>query len=147
MSSDQLLEFAGNHPLLMMALLVVCVLVVANEVTTLLKAGMKISPQEAVLKYNRDEAVFLDTRSHNDFAAAHIVGAIHYPAANASERLATLSKYKTKTLIYYSQSGADPHAIGRLLKKEGFETIFELEGGYDGWLAQSMPVEASRKKK
>lgn len=131
----------------MMALVAVLIMIIANEVAVISKAGIKITCQEAVLKFNREGAIFLDTRGQNDFDSAHIVGAISMPAAYAQERISTLAKYKDKILIYYTQSGADPQAIGRLLKKEGFAHFFELEGGYDGWIAQNMPIEKKRAKK
>ena len=59
---SQYLEFAGNHPLLMAALVLVIAVLVMNEFRRKLLGFKELSVNEAVRLINHDDALALDVR-------------------------------------------------------------------------------------
>ena len=66
---EQLLEFAGNHLLLVSALVLTLGLLGAH---TLLGGKDNIDPQQATLMMNHEGAVVVDVRPMADFGKGHI---------------------------------------------------------------------------
>ena len=139
---EQLLEFAGNHPLLITALVVVSVLLALNLAT----AGGKnnIGPQQATLMINHDEAVVIDVRPMADFNQGHIVNALNMPINGFAKELGRLEKYKRKPLIVGCRSGNQSQLACRQLRKAGFEQVYNLRGGMMGWQSANLPMTKKR---
>ena len=75
---DRLLEFAGNHTLLVFALVTSFMLVIFTELRRKATGMMAVQPTDAVKLINND-AVVLDMRSAESFSRGHIVGARNVP--------------------------------------------------------------------
>ncbi|MGB1239405.1 MAG: rhodanese-like domain-containing protein [Pseudomonadales bacterium] len=75
----------------------------------------------------------IDVRGSSDYAKGHIRGAIHldYRAMNFTERLQQMDKRQTY-LLYCNDSGRSVKAL-RLMKKLGFTSVYELQGGIKAW--------------
>mgnify|MGYP001549244336 CR=1 FL=1 len=146
MTQVQLMEYISNHPFLVIALVVVVVMVIANEAAMFTTGGTSLIPQMAVNLYNQKDALFIDTRSDADYDKGHIADAVHFPASYAEERLDTLEKHKQKPLILYSQNGMDIQSTIKLLKNNGFDEVYELKGGLSAWVSDNMPIQKRRKK-
>ncbi len=135
---EQLIEFAGNHLILIGALAVVTVLLVQNLVTASDKQS--IQPQVATSLINREEAVVLDVRPMDDFNHGHIVNAINIPASSMKNQLNQLKKYRNKPIIVTCRSGAQSGSICKQLRKEGFERVYNLHGGLLAWQNANQPL-------
>ena len=70
---SQYLEFAGNHPLLMAALVLVIAVLVMNEFRRKLLGFKELSVNEAVRLINHDDALALDVRDSRSITAARLV--------------------------------------------------------------------------
>ena len=79
---DTYLEFAGNHPLLVSALLLSFFVLIFTELQRKARGLTNLDPQDAVRLINAD-AVVIDLRSAEAFARGHIV--------NANNRMARLA--------------------------------------------------------
>ena len=99
---DQLIEFAGNHLLLVTAFVVLLVAIIVQENK---KAGKGIGVQEATRLINRENAVVVDLRSKQEFAAGHVLDAVNIPFSNLSSRVAELEKSKDKPVILVCKMG------------------------------------------
>lgn len=99
-----------------------------------------VSPAEAVLLINRENALVLDVREEGEFAAGHIPDAKNIPLAKLAERLNELRKYQQKPLLVNCQSGMrTANACGQL-KQAGFTRIYNLRGGLAAWNEAKLPV-------
>lgn len=105
-------------------------------------SGIKqITPQEAVMLFNRQEALVLDVREQSEWSDGHIAKAKHIPLGQLKNRLGDLEKYKGKPIIAVCRSGnRSSHACG-VLKKAGFETLHNLAGGMQAWEQAGLPKE------
>ena len=104
-----------------------------------------LSPVDATLKINRDDALVLDVRTPDEFARGHIVGARHIPMPDLERRLPELDKFKSKPVILCCQSGARSASALATLKKAGFEQAFNLRGGLQEWERAGQPLSRKRK--
>lgn len=101
-------------------------------------AGM--SPTEAVLLINRDNALVLDVRDDAEFAAGHITDARHIPFAQLEERIGELRKFKDKPVLVNCQAGARGAKACDVLQKQGFTKVYNLQGGLNAWQQAKLPV-------
>lgn len=145
MTQELLFEFIGNHPFLILGLVIVVVLIIGNEFQILRSGTKSVTPQTAINLYNRQDAVFVDTRGDADFEQSHVGNALHIPSGYLVERVSSLEKYKEVPIIIYSQNGNDLNSSIKLLKSSGFNDVFELRGGFSTWLTDNMPVQSGRK--
>lgn len=93
---------------------------------------------EAKMKANKGQIV--DVRTPKEFTAGHIDGAInlHVYDKDFEQRLDKLDK-KKPVYVYCKVGGRSSEAVD-IMKKKGFITITELEGGIDAWLEAGKPV-------
>ena len=112
---------------------------------TSLRGGRGITPAQATALINRDDAVVVDVREAGEFAAGHLINARHIPLAELEKRIGELEKFKDKPVILNCQSGSRSGAACTILRKAGFTSVHNLEGGIGAWEQAGMPI--SRKKK
>tara|TARA_R110002111_G_scaffold145463_3_gene211976 strand:+ start:94 stop:507 length:414 start_codon:yes stop_codon:yes gene_type:complete len=134
----QLLEFAGNHLILVSAFFFILVMLMVNFAQA---AGSKgVLPIEAVQLLNRENALPLDVRSRDDFDAGHIINAVHIPAAEIKTRSGELKKSGDRPIIVYCATGNTSLAAVKELTDAGFEQVYSLKGGISAWRADNLPL-------
>ena len=122
MDTNQLIEFAGNHPVLVMALAGILLMLVLSEIQQRLSNTREVSPAEATRLVNHENEVLIDMRDDKDYRQGHIVNAISAPLADGKVP-ATLEKYRDKPVIVYCQRGQRSAGYCSQLGKQGFETV------------------------
>lgn len=139
----QLLEFAGNHLLLVGALIAILSLLIYNLAIDMGGKGM-VSPQQATELINREDGVVVDVRPMADFNKGHIIRAINIPMSGFQNQLGQVEKYKKKPIIVACRSGAQSSLACKQLQRNGFERVYNLKGGILAWQSKNLPM--SRKK-
>ena len=107
--------------------------------------GAKLSgiEQADTLKATRlynDDALVLDVREDKEFAAGHIPKAKHIPLGQLAGRLNELDKFKNKPVLVTCRSGNRSARACGMLKKAGFETVYNHAGGIIAWERANLPV-------
>ena len=138
----QLVEFVGNHWILVLALLIILGLLAHN---LLLGNKGSVEPLVATGMINRQDAVIVDVRPTADFSKGHIINALNIPMNGFSKQLATLEKFKGRPIIISCRSGAQSSGACAQLRKQGFDQVYNLRGGVLAWQNANLPL--SRKKK
>lgn len=115
------------------------VLVIAYTLRERVKSGVPVSNNELTALVNSDKAIILDIRPSAEFKAGHLVDAVNIPYERINADLATLEKYKTKTIIIVDKIGQYAGTAGRQLAKEGFD-VRRLSGGISEWQNQNLPL-------
>ena len=141
---DRFLEFAGEHTLLVFALLTSFLLVVFTEIRR--KAGdvTAVLASDAVKLINNDAAV-IDLRSADSFARGHIVNATNVPFDELDGRIGKLDKLKGKPIVAVCDAGITSTKAVDALKRAGFESVYSLKGGMTGWSQDGLPVVTGKK--
>lgn len=134
---DQLIEFIGNHFLMVGAwILTLAMLLLAEN----RKAGKAITPAQATQLINKENAIVVDIRPKKEWATGHITNAKHIPLSDLERRMDELSKHQQKPIIVVCNLGQAAGTATRKLKAAGFEKAVRLSGGMTEWKGQSLPI-------
>ena len=82
--------------------------------------------------------VFLDVRTAEEYAEAHVQGAVLIPLQQLEGRLNEVPK--EKRVYVYCRSGKRSVAASNMLVKAGFTNIENIEGGIQAWQEAGYPV-------
>jgi rhodanese-related sulfurtransferase len=136
----RIIEFTGNHTVLVLAFLGTLGALVFTEISRRFSGLKSVGPVEATQLSNRENAVFLDIRDEGEFKGGHIPEAIHIPLKQLPERATELDRFKNVPVIAYCRSGTRTGGVGGILKKHGFENVYNLSGGISAWQSANLPV-------
>lgn len=99
-----------------------------------------VSPAEAVLLINRENAIVLDVREESEFAAGHIPDAKNIPLSKLAERINELRKFQQKPVVVNCQTDMRSAKAFGQLKEAGFTNLYNLRGGLNAWNEAKLPV-------
>ena len=143
---DRLLEFAGNHTLLVFALVASFLLAVFTELRRKASGMLAVAPTEAVKLINND-AMVLDLRSAESFSRGHIVGARNVPMDQLDGNMEKLARFRNKPVVAVCDAGVTSTRAVNALRKSGFESVYNLKGGMSAWGQAGLPVVSGKKTK
>jgi rhodanese-related sulfurtransferase len=140
---EQILEFAGNHTLLVTAFVVILAALAWNLASD---PGGKnsVDPTKATELINHEDAVVVDVRSIAEFGKGHIINAVNIPLNGFKDQLKQLEKHRDKPIVVCCQSGSRSGTAVRILQKEGFAQAKNLRGGMLAWSNANLPVRHKR---
>jgi len=104
------------------------------------KTGQGITPSEATLLINRDEAKVIDVRDPGEFASGHLPDALNIPLSELSNRHQELEAFKEFPLLVYCASGGRSSRACSDLSKRGFNKLHNLSGGVSAWKQAGLPI-------
>jgi rhodanese-related sulfurtransferase len=90
----------------------------------------------AALATDPDRFHLIDVRDAEDYAAAHVMGAVHVPLAELEDRAGELPTGRIPVTICGKGGGRSAEGA-EILKRLGRPDALWLEGGTTGWLAQN----------
>ena len=135
---DQFTEFVVTNWALFVALVIIVALLARTWVTP---GGIKsIGPMEAVSLSSHKNGIFIDVRTDEEYREGHILHCLHAPLGLLDSKLQTIGKYKDRPLIVYCRSGNRSGRAGGILKKQGFNEIYNLAGGVMAWQSANLPL-------
>jgi rhodanese-related sulfurtransferase len=143
---DRFLEFANNNMLLVFGLVVSFLVLIFSELRRKATGLINIEAVEAVRLIN-DDAAIIDIRNADAFARGHIVNARNIPYDELGAKSEQLDKWKSKTIIAVCDAGITTNRAVNSLRKAGFENVFGLKGGMNGWSQAGLPVVTGKKTK
>jgi rhodanese-related sulfurtransferase len=136
---ERLIEYAGHHSLLAAAAVLAAIVVIAYELRMRTQNSAAASPQDVIRLMNQN-ALVLDIRQQEAFAAGHVAGARHMPSDQILKAGETLKKQKDKPIVVYCESGPLAASAVRQLVAQGFTKVFSLRGGLAAWRTDNLPV-------
>ncbi|RYH09056.1 rhodanese-like domain-containing protein [Tropicimonas sp. IMCC6043] len=98
----------------------------------------RIDPVEAITMVKNGKAVLVDVREANEFAGGRAKGAINLPMGDLARRADPASPAcepalkNGRAVILYCASGARSGMAGKMFRKFGHESVFDL-GGLNAW--------------
>ena len=136
---EQIMEFAGNHVVLVSAFFVILSLLIINLATD---PGGKyaVDPRQATELINHDDAVIVDVRSMAEFKDGHIINAVNIPLNGFKNQLGQLDKHNDRPVVVCCRSGSRSGAAVRILRQAGYERAHNLRGGMLAWENANLPV-------
>jgi len=132
----ELVNFLIDHYYLSVPLAVVIVLLLISNAK---KGGKKISAQELINFSNQDKALIIDIRDSESFKSGHITSSKNIPLKDLINRCNEIKQYDKFIIVVCDMGSSSPNA-GETLKKEGFDNIYILKGGINGWKMDNLPL-------
>jgi len=99
----------------------------------------EITNTDAAAVYGHDDAVFVDVRERDEWAAGHIPGAVHIPLGELARRKNELSR--DQQVIALCRSGRRSLDAVDILTAAGFPDVKSMAGGMIEWSRSGRPVE------
>jgi rhodanese-related sulfurtransferase len=130
-------------------LVIIAVLSGAMLLTTTFRrpgGGNALTPTQATLLINRENALVIDVREPAEYIAGHLPESRNIPSAQLDGRAGELEKFKDSPLILVCQSGARSSGACSQLSKLGFSKVHNLEGGVVAWGEAGLPLKKGSKK-
>lgn len=95
--------------------------------------GQKAAKTLTVEEFSKDlrRVQLVDLREKNDYDKGHILGARNIPLSQLSLRIEELRR--DKPVYLYEETEGMTRKAALMLKKEGFNDLYRLEGGYEAW--------------
>ena len=139
-------EFVVNHWDLFLALFIILAMMFAGPFIGRLRGFSTIEPTAAVRLINHDDAIVLDVREQNEVSGGSVIDSVHIPLGALKSRLAELEKHKQQPIIVGCRSGHRSSVACGQLRKQGFETVYNLKGGILAWQNAGLPLSRESKK-
>lgn len=137
---DQLIEFAGNHPMLSSGFVLVLLALIWSEISRRTQGFSELTPAQAVPMINRDSTVILDVSASADFHKGHIVRARHIQPSRLDKPDPDIQKLLSSPLLVVCKVGQAAPAAAAKLVKMGAGNVSVLKGGMAAWTADNYPV-------
>ncbi len=118
-----------------------------KPVTESTSAPQFISYEEAVILFEKQNALFVDARHEYDFLLGHIKGAVNVPLADIHTNPDMLSRLdKGRTLVTYCDGVECNSSIGlaTTLDSLGYKDVKIFFGGWKEWESHGKPVEKDK---
>lgn len=133
------MEFVVTHSMLFLALVAILGLIAWTELRRFTRRCKDLSPAEAVLLMNHEDALTLDVREDAEAGQGKIRGAKHIPLSVFKKRVGELDSYRDRPVIVYCRSGARSPEACDTLHEHQFEKVYHLAGGMLAWENAGLP--------
>jgi len=143
---DKFLQFAGNHTLLALGLMISFFVLIFTELRRKAAGLIAVDPTAVVSLINND-AVVIDLRTAESFSRGHIVNAKNIPFDEFDGQRDKVDKFKSSPVIAVCDSGVTSNKAVDTLRKSGFESVYGLKGGMTAWGQAGLPVVTGKKTK
>jgi thioredoxin len=110
------------------------------------QSEFKLSPDEFETKLKTTtSSQLVDVRTPAEYKEKHLKNSlnINYKGKEFNELLTHLDK--TKPVFVYCLSGGRSAAAAKIMRDQGFNQVFEMNGGISRWLNEDKPVERAKK--
>ena len=119
-------------------LALIIVFVIVNKFNT---RGIKHLNVETAQELAKDSTVtILDVRTPEEFAQGHLQKARLIPVGEIANRIGELSTLKDKQILVYCHSGNRSATACKILQKNGFTKVDNLDGGISAWTARGNKI-------
>lgn len=137
---EKLPEFIGNHLFLVTLFIAILSMLLWNLFGSAISGIQQIASSEVTRLMNHEKALVIDVRSSADYEAGHILNAINIPEKDLTQEQKKLQKHKQQPLVVYCGTGALAGRSARLLKTQGYEKVYCLQGGLQAWQTANLPI-------
>lgn len=137
---DQLLEFAGNHGMMVAGFAAIVLLLVWTEISKYTRGYAELTPIQAVQQINQGQTAIVDISAATDFSNGHLAGAKHIAMSRVNDTDAEIQKMKSGPILVVCKNGQTAHQAASKLVKIGATDVAVLKGGTTQWTADQYPL-------
>jgi len=137
---EQLIEFAGNHGMLVAGFAGVVLLLIWTEITRYTRGYTELTPVQAVQKINQGQTAIVDISTTADFSKGHLSGAKHIALSRFNKPDPDIEKIKSGPVLVVCKNGQTAHQAAAKLVKLGAADVAVLKGGVTQWVSDQYPL-------
>jgi rhodanese-related sulfurtransferase len=100
-----------------------------------------VEASEAAKLITEKKVVVLDVRMPAEFANGHIAGAMNLDIYDKDFRTKLEKLDKNQAYLVHCAVGMRSAKACKIMDQEGFNTLYDLKGGFDAWKKARLPVE------
>lgn len=105
-------------------------------------AAAVVDVTEARQRLDNREAMMIDVREPDEWAAGHVAGAKHIPLGDLPTRLEEVPR--DQAVLLFCRSGNRSGKATALLQAQGYDQVANVEGGIIAWQSAGLPVTPGR---
>ena len=136
----QLIEFAGNHGMLVAGFAGIILLLIWTEISKYTRGYTELTPLQAVQKINQGKTSVVDISTAADFTKGHLADAKNIALSRISETDPDIARIKTGPVLVVCKNGQTAHTAAAKLVKLGATDVAVLKVGTTQWVADSYPL-------
>ena len=136
----QLIEFAGNHGMLVAGFVAIVLLLIWTEISKHTRGYTEITPLQAVQRINQGNTSIVDISAAADFTKGHLAGAKNITLSRIVETDPDIAKMKSGPVLVVCKNGQSAHTAAAKLVKLGASDVAVLKGGISQWVADQYPL-------
>jgi len=136
----QLIEFAGNHGMLVAGFVAIVLLLIWTEISKHTRGYTEITPLQAVQQINQGNTSIVDISAAADFTKGHLAGAKNITLSRIVETDPDIVKMKSGSVLVVCKNGQSAHTAAAKLVKLGASDVAVLKGGISQWVADQYPL-------
>lgn len=140
MSLQELLAFAGQNPILSLALVGITLALIYTEIARLFSGYKAVNPAGLTELINREDALLVDLSGQADFEKGHIPGSRNIAPSQLDPESKLLAKSKESPVALACRAGTASADAARKLVKAGFKRVYWLDGGVMAWQQANLPL-------
>lgn len=137
---EQLIEFAGNHGMMVAGFVGIILLLIWTEISRYTRGYTELTPIMAVQKINQGQTSIVDISSAADFQKGHLAGAKHIALSRFDKSDPDIEKIKSGPVLVVCKNGQTAHQAAAKLVKQGATDVAVLKGGTTQWMADQYPL-------
>ena len=124
-----------------MALFVIIGLIVMDPAKRQLTGAKTITVIDVPRIMNHESASVIDVSDPAEFKKGHIPNAKNFPLKELTNDMGRLEKLKKKPIIVTCRMGQQSNRALSVLRKNNFDQLYTLKGGFAAWQKENYPVE------
>ena len=137
---EQLIEFAGNHEMLVAAFAGVVLLLIWTEISRRTRGYAELTPVQAVQKMNKGDTTIVDISTSADFSKGHLAGSTHVALSRFNKPDPEIEKIAAGPVLVVCKNGHTAHQAAAKLVKLGAPEVAVLKDGVTQWAADQYPL-------
>ena len=137
---EQLIEFAGNHGMLVAGFVAIVLLLIWTEISKHTRGYTEITPLQAVQQINQGNTSIVDISAAADFTKGHLAGAKNITLSRIVETDPDIAKMKSGPVLVVCKNGQSAHTAAAKLVKLGASDVAVLKGGITQWVSDQYPL-------
>lgn len=135
------MEFVQSNIWLILVAILAAYMLIWPPISRQLSGVKEVGVNEAVQLINHKDAVVVDVREVSEYNSGHVPHSRHIPLGALGKRHVELERYKNRPLLVVCRSGARSGSACGMLRKYGFEEVYNLSGGVGAWQHANLPLE------
>ena len=115
-----------------------------TEISRFWQGYKVLKPDGLTALVNRENALVVDIRAQNDFQQGHISGSKNVQPSQFDPENKQLAPAKSLPVVVVCNAGLTAAGAAKRLVKAGFEKVYVLDGGVEGWRSAGLPLVKGR---